>query len=217
MKKIVLFFSIIIIISCSKDPIKHTLFTSSSPVNGGSISPNKAEFNNGESAVITAIASSEYVFQNWKGASGSEAQTSIVMDMDKLVVANFTKKKYALNIDVEGEGSVKETLIKSGAVTNYNSGTIIELEAIALEGWKFLEWQGDIMGIKNPYIITLNSNKLVKSIFKKNDLGGGGSGNMPNSPIDFESGGHGAGWTWTVFENDSNPPLEVVSNPVLLA
>ena len=213
MKKIVLFFSIIIIISCSKDPIKHTLFTSSSPVNGGSVSPNKAEFNNGESAVITAIASSEYVFQNWKGASGTEAQTSIVMDMDKLVVANFTKKKYALNIDVEGEGSVKETLIKSGAVTNYNSGTIIELEAIALEGWKFLEWQGDITGIKNPYIITLNSNKLVKSIFKKNDLGGGGSGNMPNSPIDFESGGHGAGWTWTVFENDSNPPLEVVSNP----
>ena len=135
------------------------------------------------------------------------------MDMDKLVVANFTKKKYALNIDVEGEGSVKETLIKSGAVTNYNSGTIIELEAIALEGWKFLEWQGDITGSKNPYIITLNSNINVKSIFKKNDLGGGGSGNMPNSPIDFESGGHGAGWTWTVFENDSNPPLEVVSNP----
>ncbi|NND88983.1 MAG: T9SS type A sorting domain-containing protein [Flavobacteriaceae bacterium] len=35
-----------------------------------------------------------------------------------------------------------------------------------------------------------------------------------NAPIDFEAGGEGAGWTWTVFENDDNPPLEIVPNPV---
>jgi len=34
-----------------------------------------------------------------------------------------------------------------------------------------------------------------------------------NNPINFESGGFGANWTWTVFENDDNPPLEIVSNP----
>ena len=34
-----------------------------------------------------------------------------------------------------------------------------------------------------------------------------------NAPIDFEAGGHGADWTWTVFENASNPPLEIVANP----
>ncbi len=34
-----------------------------------------------------------------------------------------------------------------------------------------------------------------------------------NNPIDFESGGFGADWTWTVFENDSNPPLEIIANP----
>jgi hypothetical protein len=34
-----------------------------------------------------------------------------------------------------------------------------------------------------------------------------------NNPIDFESGGFGANWTWTVFENDSNPPLEIIANP----
>jgi len=32
-------------------------------------------------------------------------------------------------------------------------------------------------------------------------------------PIDFETGGHGADWTWTVFENDDNPALEIVENP----
>ena len=33
------------------------------------------------------------------------------------------------------------------------------------------------------------------------------------NPIDFESDGHGADWTWTVFENESNPDLLFVPNP----
>ena len=32
-------------------------------------------------------------------------------------------------------------------------------------------------------------------------------------PIDFEPSGYGATWTWTTFENASNPPVEMVSNP----
>ena len=34
-----------------------------------------------------------------------------------------------------------------------------------------------------------------------------------NGPISFESGGFGTLWTWTVFENDNQPPLEIVDNP----
>jgi len=34
-----------------------------------------------------------------------------------------------------------------------------------------------------------------------------------NFPIDFETGGYGATWTWTVFENGGNPSLEIVTNP----
>ena len=34
-----------------------------------------------------------------------------------------------------------------------------------------------------------------------------------NIPIDFEQGGHGVNWTWTTFENDTNPVLEIVPNP----
>ncbi|MBL7795324.1 MAG: T9SS type A sorting domain-containing protein [Saprospiraceae bacterium] len=34
-----------------------------------------------------------------------------------------------------------------------------------------------------------------------------------NAPINFETGGQGAGWTWTVFENNTNPPLEIITNP----
>lgn len=34
-----------------------------------------------------------------------------------------------------------------------------------------------------------------------------------NAPIDFETGGYGASWTWTVFENVDNPALEIIANP----
>lgn len=34
-----------------------------------------------------------------------------------------------------------------------------------------------------------------------------------NSPIDFETAGFGSNWTWTVFENATNPPLEIILNP----
>ena len=34
-----------------------------------------------------------------------------------------------------------------------------------------------------------------------------------NIPIDFEASGNGLNWTWTVFENDTNPSLEIVPNP----
>jgi hypothetical protein len=44
-------------------------------------------------------------------------------------------------------------------------------------------------------------------------LNSGGMVLAQNSPIDFETGGYGATWTWTVFENGSNPSLEIVTNP----
>jgi hypothetical protein len=34
-----------------------------------------------------------------------------------------------------------------------------------------------------------------------------------NAPINFETGGYGAAWTWTVFENATNPALDIIANP----
>ena len=39
------------------------------------------------------------------------------------------------------------------------------------------------------------------------------TGITQNAPIDFEPGGFGDTWTWTVFENDTNSALEIVTNP----
>jgi hypothetical protein len=47
--------------------------------------------------------------------------------------------------------------------------------------------------------------------FSKADGGGGEPSTL--GPIDFETDGNGANWTWTVFENGANPAVEIVANP----
>ncbi len=51
---------------------------------------------------------------------------------------------------------------------------------------------------------------FVDNVLFYNDSG---QAEGPNAPIDFETGGFGADWTWTVFENDNNPALEIIANP----
>ncbi|MBE2280191.1 MAG: T9SS type A sorting domain-containing protein [Ignavibacteriaceae bacterium] len=34
-----------------------------------------------------------------------------------------------------------------------------------------------------------------------------------SNPVNFETGGFGATWTWNVFENGDNPPVQIIPNP----
>ena len=167
MKKLALFLSFLFVISCTKDPIIYTLTTSANPADGGTVSPSTQQYDEGKTATITATASSEYVFQSWSGATGSTNSTSVVMNSDKSVTANFVKKKYALTTTVEGEGTVTEKVIKAGAATDYNSGTIVELTAVPSGEWLFVEWKGDLTGSENPTQITIDKAKNVTAVFVK--------------------------------------------------
>jgi len=167
MKKLALFLSFLFVISCTKDPIIYTLTTSANPSDGGTVSPSTQQYDEGKTATITAAASAEYIFQSWSGATGSTNSTSVVMNSDKSVTANFVKKKYALTTTVEGEGTVTEKVIKAGAATDYNSGTIVELTATPSDEWQFIEWKGDVTGTENPTQITIDKAKSVTAVFVK--------------------------------------------------
>ncbi|MFQ3191123.1 MAG: hypothetical protein ACI936_002260, partial [Paraglaciecola sp.] len=45
------------------------------------------------------------------------------------------------------------------------------------------------------------------------DTGGGSGSGL--STIDFEAGGAGAAFTWSVFENSDNPVLDIIANPYM--
>ena len=140
MKKISFILSALFIISCTKDPIIYSLTTSANPANGGTVFPSTQQYDEGKTATITATPSAEYLFQSWSGATGTSNSTSVLMSSDKSVTANFIKKQYPLTIEIEGEGTVSEVVIKAGVTTDYNSGTIVELTAKSTGEWhEFVE------------------------------------------------------------------------------
>ena len=141
MKKLALFLSFLFFISCTKDPIIYTLTTSANPSDGGTVSPSTQQYDEGKTATITATASSEYLFQSWSGATGSTNTTSVVMNSDEFVIANFIKKKYTLAVDIEGKGIVNQKITKAGAATDYNSGTVVELTAVPNVEWLLIFFQ----------------------------------------------------------------------------
>lgn len=176
MKKIfLLLFSISLINSCSSGseeppppPIKYTLTTVANPSEGGAINPNGGIVNEGTQISITATPSAEYLFDKWTGAaSGNSPSISVIMDSNKSVTANFIKKKYTLTTSVEGEGTVSEKVIKAGATTDYNSGTIVELTATPSDEWEFKEWTGDLESTENPVEITIDKAKSVTAVFEQ--------------------------------------------------
>jgi len=168
MKKLILLLSVLFVVSCSKETIKYTLTTSVIPANSGTINPNGGTVDEGQQVSITAAPTAEFVFDKWTGAaSGSNETVSVIMDSDKSVTANFIKKKYALTTTVEGEGTVIEKVIKAGAATDYNSGTIVELTAVPSGEWLFVEWKGDVTGLENPTQITIDKAKSVTAVFVK--------------------------------------------------
>ena len=130
MKKLILLLLVLFVVSCTSDPIIYTLTTSTNPADGGSISPSTSDYESGEIVNIIASPNSKYVFDSWSGASGLSKNTTVTMSSDKVVVANFTKKKFSLTINVEGEGTVSEKIIKAGTATDYTIDSVIELTAV---------------------------------------------------------------------------------------
>ena len=167
MKRISLFL-ILFLFSCTNDPIVYTLTATAEPAEGGQVVPEFMEYGEGDSAYVVATPSDEYVLESWSGDASGNANTIVLaMDKNKEVTANFIKKKYPLTIKIEGEGEVKQDIIKEGIVTDYVSGSIVKLTATPEEEWEFVRWRGDLIGNENPTQITMDEPKTVVAEFIK--------------------------------------------------
>lgn len=187
MKKLFSFLCIVILFSC-EEPEIFILTATVNPTEGGTVSPTNGQYESGDVTTVTATPNAEYVFEKWTGgATGTSNSVSVTMNGNKSVVANFIKIQYPLTIEIEGEGTVTETLIKQGLATEYSSGTIIELTAEPSGDWEFVEWTGDITSTENPVKITIDGPKTVKAKFKKTLILF--QNNYPNYPeINLKSG-----------------------------
>jgi lysophospholipase L1-like esterase len=169
--KILFFFTLLV--SCTKEPVLYQVDFVTQPIDGGSINLNSNNYNEGEILKLEAIPSENYSFDFWSGdLNSNNSLIDLAVDSDKTVFANFSKKRFEVNITIEGQGKVSKRLIKSGSKNDYSYGSIVEILASPDNGWTFVKWQGDIENnTTNPVHINIDGQKNIIAIFKKNYIG----------------------------------------------
>jgi hypothetical protein len=75
-----------------------------------------------------------------------------------------SKVTYKLTIKVDGKGSVIPFF---NDTREFNKAEIVELEAVADEGWEFIRWEGDVPEPTSPKTtVNVDSNKTVTAVFR---------------------------------------------------
>jgi len=135
---------------------------------------------------------------------------------------NYQGIQLGSNQDVSGMGflhldvwSANSTLLNVSLISPGPAEKAFKV-TVPTSGWTSLNIPlSSFSGVDLKNIIQLkfdgNGNIWIDNIyFYKTQTGGAYS---LSNPIDFESAGFGAGWTWNVFENANGPALEFVANP----
>ena len=141
------------------------LFTLNITIQGlGTITkdPDLQTYINGTIVNLTASPSTGWQFNHWGGdLTGNQNPTTVTMNGNKSVVANFSAIHYTLAITIEGQGNVT----KNPDQPWYTYGQIVTLTATGSTHWDFNHWNGDLSGNTNPTTIITNENKSVTANF----------------------------------------------------
>jgi len=129
---------------------------------GGATSPSGTNpYSCGEVVNVNATADPWWRFFNWTGdLTGSVNPTTITIDGDKNVTANFVER-FNLTMAVTGSGNTTPAI---GNHT-YDNETVETITAIPDPCWDFVNWTGDLISNDNPTNITVDANKTVTANF----------------------------------------------------
>jgi len=150
-------------------PTTYGLSTNVSPYGAGSVSlsPSGGVYEEGTEVDVTATAASGYEFDHWSGdASGTSKTTTVTMDSDKSVTANFIEVAQPSEVELTTSVASGEGTITPSSGT-YAKGEEVTIEADPSDGYQFERWGGDASGSENPTTITMDSNKHVEAYFKE--------------------------------------------------
>ncbi len=147
---------------------------------GGTVTtPGIGDFNypDGNNASIVASANANYHFVNWTGSSVTagkvadlnSASTTVLMDANYTVQANFAIDQRSLTTSVTGSGTITQPGIGS---FQYGHGTVVDLNAVPNVGNHFVNWTGDTGTIADVNAavttITMDANYSIQANFAVN-------------------------------------------------
>ncbi len=120
-------------------------------------SPDQTTYTSGTVVTLTANPNTGYSFSSWSGdLTGSTNPTTITINANKAVTANFTQNQYTLTIS-----STNGSVSKSSNQSTYTYNTSVTLTAVPNTGYSFTSWSGDLTGSTNPATIIIDANKSI--------------------------------------------------------
>ena len=133
----------------------------------GTAKSTETEYNSGSVVKLTAVPNDGWQFDRWTGDIGSsELSIEVTMNEAKTISALFTRVDYPLEINTVGQGSVTEEIL-ANKTTDYESGTVVKLTAVAEEEWVFSGWSGDASGTNPEIQVTVDQAKSITATFVK--------------------------------------------------
>lgn len=140
------------------------------PTNGTiEVNPVRTLYAPGEQVTLTAQPALGYIFSAWgNDATGTTNPLVLTMDGNKVVSAVFDVAPiYNVSVAVapSDDGLTHGTVAVAPEGTQFTAGTQITLTATADSGYYFAGWSGDLVSNKNPYVLTVNSDKAIFANF----------------------------------------------------
>jgi hypothetical protein len=83
---------------------------------------------------------------------------------------------YTLTIEITPQGAGTTDPLPG----SFDEGANLQLEAIPTENYLFERWEGDLTTESNPADLTMNSDKVITAVFKREPLTIGGDGSQAN-------------------------------------
>ncbi len=159
-----IFLIFVFFLSCAKDENSETssIFYDIEVIseNGGSVDFSGGSFKSGSTITLTATPNQGFIFSGWSNGSTQNPLT-IEVNSDQTISAQFLKERFALKININGEGGVREEIINTGKNTDYESGTTIRLTPIPSENWSFYRWNNQITDTTSIKEIEITEAKIV--------------------------------------------------------
>ena len=122
-------------------------------------------FSSGTEVDLEAVPASGYLFNNWDGdLSGTPNPTTILINCNKSVTANFSQIMHPLALRLIGSGSTTPPV----GVHDYAEGTAVSITATPDSGWQFDSWTGDVAEPSSATTtLTIDSDKTVTANFSR--------------------------------------------------
>ncbi|MFN8493339.1 MAG: hypothetical protein U0350_37420 [Caldilineaceae bacterium] len=152
-----------------------TLATTANPVGSGAINVqtppncNGTQYTQNTIVTVQAAPNANQAFTGWAGdLTGTTNPTTITMNGNKNITANFATAQaacFALTLTATNGNITAAPAPNCNNGTQYTQGTVVNLTAVANDGFTFGTWSGAATGTANPVAVTMDAAKAVTANF----------------------------------------------------